>query len=1621
MKIEILSSDGIQASEKDAIQRMREAFNASDLTRSWHGYAAFMMMDVVYRDREIDLLLLTHDRVLLVELKKWNGTISASGDHWLLNGNDMGRSPVKVLADKWKILSSKVKNALKKSAQPAWIDYRVVLCGNASNAGVPDDERPRVISLDYLLKLATRGAYEKEFKRVPTDFVNPMDHIAEFSNFLKGPQFRPASFSFQNFQIEGDALFSHPNGIYKEFRAVKKDDVRHLALLRRWDFGALVGKADTTDERAKIALREHQVLGYIQEQNEDLASIFLQPISNPTRDDVDADFCELYKLPARQLRLSEFVHRFGPDMRPEERLALLKVLLSHFADLHDTKVAHRDIADHTVWLERPSRVSISGLITAYFPEKLTVGLIRDVLRGGRVVLPEDSGEIGEAVESDPFRRDVFLLGVVSYLLLYLVWPPRFDGSDIFICDSAPDLVYGPDIWQWLKRSMELVPSDRFANAREMLNVLNRADSDLTRKTGLEMAAFDPFRTPILPMVVYPIIENIQHGFSHVYKSVAGGAPAIVKIWYQIRPDPKRIAEGNKLLGFLNKARFVKAQNSDLTPEIIDFGISDAGPYLVQRCCPGVPLADVIGEQRSTLESLRICRALLYAIEHLHGLNMEHGDVSPSNIFSDDGIIRFIDFVDIPVGEGATTCTPAYAPPDFDSVPAIERDCYGIITICREILSPHLLSNEFDLTDVVQEIEQCISRAQNTYRTDKVTASVERLINPKPIREVRQFEVRIKRQHFPALMASDNGQFYVGVRNDSDREDQLSLLITGVRYQLQISIHPVSLAVRGPIMIREVSHSQFLLAANKSLTKFHANISVLPGVTDAAHELLEAVLSLPSVSAQIRDLSGAAAVQEIKISTRVGAIPPEVLWKALIDAEEAVLPEVEVSAPPFVDWTEPSKLRIPYSKVGEPLDYDSADEIEVLRDEGEQWTRIGYLDTKETTDSTLVLVRYSPRKRAQVGDVLKFRSVEDLASFRRRQTAVRRLLSDEAVITDLLSYFDRENCKEPLLLESEPSSEELDSYTVQQDGKILFALNEQQRRAFTNLWTKGPVGLLQGPPGTGKTAFIASFVHYALTKGAVSILLASQSHEAVNNAGEKVIELCHRTGLSVNLVRFGAEGMVSEPLRPYHSSAVLESYRSLCRAELRARVASLSSTLGLPREFVEMWFDARHNLGILDEEIRRISEKLAQMPQLVPERGGLEARLSRRKETIEAIAREKFDCNEVEPEKALPTIKTHLISHYGVHSSDAIRKLEHIITVAEEWIGRLGTQDSKFEEFLAKTRSVVCGTCVGLGRTQFGIAKNQYDWVIVDEAGRATPSELAVAIQCGRRVLLVGDHRQLPPLYPREVIDTVAAELSCNDPETIKTSDFERAFESEYGKHVGVTLRTQYRMAPPIGDLVSACFYPVPLLSGRGDPPEWFRYLPNFAGAVVTWIDTSPAREAAFERRKKGSSSRDNPYEANQVIELLRSISTSQEFMRALLAETGEDEKPIGVICTYADQKRLIQKMLSEQDWATGFRHLLKVDTVDSYQGKENRIIVLSLTANNPRFDQGFLFSPERTNVALSRAMDRLFIVGASRMWNEANTDSPLATVLQYITSHADGEHFQMIDAPLRSGLNGEAQ
>ena len=1617
MKIDILSSDGIHASEKEAIKRMVEVFNSSSFSQKWHGYAGFMMMDTTYRDREIDLVLLTHDRLLIIELKKWRGKIEPMHDHWLRDGDDMGRSPVKVLADKWKIISSKIKARLKPPESEVYIDYRVVMCGSADFSEIPEDEKPFVRTLEQFLKVAKLGGYQSEFGSLKAR--KPCEYLKAFTPFFKGKDFKPSSFSFNNFQIVGEATFPHPEGLYKEYKSVKKDDQRHEALLRRWDFSALSGIADTIDERARIALREHKVLGFIHEQNEQLDSVVLQPLSHPTRDDIDADFCELYRLPSRQLRLNEFIHRFGEDLEFCERINFIKILLSHVADLHDLGVAHRDISDHTLWLERPSKISISGFLTAYFPEIGTVGSLRDQLRAGKTILPEDS-EIGEGEDSNPFRRDVYLLAVVIHHILFLELPKQEDS--LFVWGNPTDFDIDPLLSSWFETALNLIPVSRFSDARTMLNSFNALPLGVPESEGIDLRRFEPYRSELIPMVIYPIEENIKQGMSHIYKSTFSGESVSVKVWYGRKPDIKRPQETMQLQSFLDKARLVKSQPCSSLAEVIDFGISDAGTYLVQRWLNASLLKSAVETCSVGSELILLCQKIVKAVLHLHAMQLQHGDLHPDNILIEDGEVRFIDALDMPYSGDSIIFTPAYVPTDFESMTLEERDCYAVAKVCNEILKHTVNWEEVEPSVLQNEIESCMRRDFKVYSLERINDVLDAIINPPLVNEGVRLSVLMRQLTSSQELINDNGVFHISISEErvrsSTQKPHIIVAFVGVRKQLQIYLKASQLDF-AYLRIKDIAHSLFVRIASRSVAQLDATIICEPSSVDDPSKLLEHLKSMPEVYSAIlmiqnHILGGELSYDDEEIdnleSSEVVQKKPHTasLWRAILDAEEDSLPEIEITAPVIRDMDKRNeKLRIPYRKDGESLDYESDEKVEVLQEINGDLIRVGYVDIRETSQSILVLE--SPRIRIQtnIGDILKLRSQQDLSSFRRRRHAVTRILNSEAAIPSLINYFDPLICPRPQYLQSGPSDSDLDAYNrYDKDGKLTFSLNRQQRDAFTKLWSYGPLSLLQGPPGTGKTSFIASFIHYALSQGAQSILLASQSHEAVNNAAEKVIELCQHSNLALDVVRFGAEGMVSEQLRPHHSSSILQNYRDLFRSEMRVRISAMNRNLGLPTKFVERWFDIEYQLKRLNREIERLTAKLNKNERSENSNNQI---INQRLERFKRVASDKFGyVGEGEPEEVINQLSRDAMNQFGVTSLDAVSRLEQVIAMSQEWVDRLGTLRGNFEEFLAKTRSLVCGTCVGLGRSQFGVAKNRYDWVIVDEAARATPGELAIAIQSGCRVLLVGDHRQLPPLYPEPVVRKMSIELNYSDRSVLTRSDFERAFESDYGIEVGATLRTQYRMAPPIGEMVSACFYPKPLEPGRGNPEPWFKELPKRLSSIVTWIDTSDAGVESYERVKYPGF--DNPYEAREIMDTLRSICTAESFIQCLMDETSEEEKPIGVICMYAGQQRLLQRLLSEQDWATGYRHLIKIDTVDSYQGKENRIIIVATTRNNNQCTQGFLSSLERVNVAISRAMDRLIIIGAARMWREKHQTSALGRVLAYIEKHRDGNNFNLVQA-----------
>lgn len=339
-----------------------------------------------------------------------------------------------------------------------------------------------------------------------------------------------------------------------------------------------------------------------------------------------------------------------------------------------------------------------------------------------------------------------------------------------------------------------------------------------------------------------------------------------------------------------------------------------------------------------------------------------------------------------------------------------------------------------------------------------------------------------------------------------------------------------------------------------------------------------------------------------------------------------------------------------------------------------------------------------------------------------------------------------------------------------------------------------------------------------------------------------------------------------------------------------------------------------------------------------------------------------------------------------------------------YVETLKTNERRVQSSLEDYVAVLGATCQQAAGEQVHQLKSvshsasvTFKSVIVDEAARANPLDLMIPMAMAQeRVILVGDHRQLPHmLEPR-----VEAELQESKEELITASEllkqslFERLYhtlkrldDESIDKRVAM-LDTQYRMHPRLGDFVSEHFYEAAGLPKvkSGLLAEDFRLdVPDYEGRVGAWIDVPYSHGKASS--KNGSKYRD--VEAQRV---------ADEAFKLLVARP---DLSVGVITFYAAQRDLIQeKMVSkgvlsrvrggfsvEPDYelTEGGDERFRVGTVDAFQGKEFDVVLLSpvrswsmpsqLNEHEVNKRLGFLRIPNRINVAMSRQKLLLIIIG----------------------------------------------
>ena len=305
-----------------------------------------------------------------------------------------------------------------------------------------------------------------------------------------------------------------------------------------------------------------------------------------------------------------------------------------------------------------------------------------------------------------------------------------------------------------------------------------------------------------------------------------------------------------------------------------------------------------------------------------------------------------------------------------------------------------------------------------------------------------------------------------------------------------------------------------------------------------------------------------------------------------------------------------------------------------------------------------------------------------------------------------------------------------------------------------------------------------------------------------------------------------------------------------------------------------------------------------------------------------------------------------------------------------------------------------------------------DVVIIDEVSKSSFLDLLIPILYGKTVILVGDHRQLPPMYDLRHMREGDFEGLDEDIITKKINDgytelYEECFFKTLYERVPddfrVMLNKQYRCHSHIMQVFNH-FYggnERGLVVGKKqqDDEKQHNLLVRLNGNVV--ID--PDHHIYFvdcdekESSDEGSTSKINKQEAEVVMALLEGLDTAAlELVNRgrVKTEKRDDERPsVGVICTYGDQAGLIKKRRKGKQYK-GFSgkddQKLVISTVDDFQGDERDIIIVSMVRNpkDHRFNAEFVKQFERINVAFSRARKLLIIVGAKKFLSEQTIELP---------------------------------
>jgi len=350
----------------------------------------------------------------------------------------------------------------------------------------------------------------------------------------------------------------------------------------------------------------------------------------------------------------------------------------------------------------------------------------------------------------------------------------------------------------------------------------------------------------------------------------------------------------------------------------------------------------------------------------------------------------------------------------------------------------------------------------------------------------------------------------------------------------------------------------------------------------------------------------------------------------------------------------------------------------------------------------------------------------------------------------------------------------------------------------------------------------------------------------------------------------------------------------------------------------------------------------------------------------------------------------------------VERFQKINGALSKYHERLGIPGIDLAEAVFAEANVVAATCSGIASAER--FDQDFDFVLVDEAARATPLELLIPLVRGKTIVLVGDHRQLPPIYGEEFWERFRGSQIAESPFFSKTL-FEHLYDNIHPSR-RQELSSQYRMVPAICEVVRKLSYPEIDLRAEGEALERFHPFGKRFPRPIHVVQCAGPKGKIEATTESGRHGLVNHGEV-QTIDFLVA-----EMARLLEEDPPENPFKLGVIATYRRQAYAITKLLPK--WTKWSEYIdIEIGTVDAFQGREKDGVIVSLVVTNPK-ERRFIYDLRRLNVALSRAKALLVVVGAvdslgtqRRPPGAPDKTNPLWQLKQLLAESAGNEVFRV--------------